>query len=294
MSSFSATAQTVLRFMSNPALLEPLRKNTQIAEAGPRAATAGGIRASSSARVRTNRNTRSALARLDERHSLRQTKGLNDTGNAIHYGDRCASLDASLLRDRLLRHRTPPENVAGDDQVRRTLIQRQVSLDNASAESGGAWGGRSPPLSGGVDAEGVAGAGHEAVLVLDDLLALLMVIDDDPVRVDACARLLDRGQQPGGEEGHVEVGRGQEVGGVLGVAREVEAEAVPGDDIGVVLEARVGGLPGLDLDVAEADRRGQGERWVCRLPTEALRPGPRPSRRKARAAPVRCGPGGDG
>jgi hypothetical protein len=50
--------------MSSPAPLEPLRKNTQIAEAGPSAATAEGMRASSSTRVRTNRNTRSALAGL--------------------------------------------------------------------------------------------------------------------------------------------------------------------------------------------------------------------------------------
>src|SRR5262245_59609177 len=55
--SFSAAAQTVFRFMSSPASLEPLRKKTQIAEAGPRRATARGIRASRSARVRTNRNT---------------------------------------------------------------------------------------------------------------------------------------------------------------------------------------------------------------------------------------------
>ena len=66
MLSLSATAQTVFRFMSSPASLEPLRKNTQIAEAGPRAATAGGILSSSSPRVRTNRNTELGFGSLHE------------------------------------------------------------------------------------------------------------------------------------------------------------------------------------------------------------------------------------
>ena len=51
----SDAAQTLSRFMSSPASFEPLRKKTQIAEPGPMAPTAAGIRASSSDRVRANR-----------------------------------------------------------------------------------------------------------------------------------------------------------------------------------------------------------------------------------------------
>jgi hypothetical protein len=68
--------------MSRPAPPEPFRKKTQVAEPGPRAATAAGIRALSSARVRTKKH-QIGLRWLYEDDSIWQTKGFNDARHAV-------------------------------------------------------------------------------------------------------------------------------------------------------------------------------------------------------------------
>ena len=107
MSSLSAIAHMLSRFMSSPAALEPLRKKTQIAAPGARPATAAGICASSSARVLTNRKTSCASAGSTKLTTVRQSERLDDAGNPVQDGDRGARLDARLLGNGLLGHRLP-------------------------------------------------------------------------------------------------------------------------------------------------------------------------------------------